>query len=810
MNKLSLESFYGGKQGVSPIVKARFKYITSAKRKDENGNIIYDQNNKPVYIDKAYGNMVNYRNIIPPDSEVMETMFASINYEDVWYGQLAIIDTTNKRNKNNGKLFRRVLGRTEAEAEKDGGTLHGEYIGRIVGPSEGFPNVKIHGSVDSVKDVVKKTFNGNNDYLYPIGENSIAEGATTIADLDRIYALKASQSNGQLIPGAERNSQGKFVSKENGIYYSWVNVRDNIDSESEDTYVYLGFTVPYTVFDFDFKSVDWNKEFSAEQINREEYASGEEPFFVNWAINIPRGVTGNHAGYLRRTTFGEFRNLTPQNTGKPILYDFSDIWSENNGNFNLPEYGSTKPFPTFNGLTSSSSIIVYTFFINKITEENKETIPATCYIGRIADIESIDLLETGHISVKYSDRQAPIIINRANPLKWVKEITYGIDVSTGHSKLNVVYNDDTKSRDMYIPYLETAQVKTVNDKYIISMNNVDIYGNTIASVLKEDNGNDFAFSMIESVKVNPITKELKYREKPVKASNDDGYHSFDTEVILNGIEQTYLGKNGHLYVRYGSSKKRYTGTSYTNSDSTYFPTLYWYVRESDNTVWYKGGDIPNFTTTEERNGVWWLDLGVIVKTERGVRVTSTIDTFRYDLYYKIINNDKTASFDWNTLADDPILTLSTIFNTEWIIDGGTANAFDANPYDKGHVLLYKYPDINDFMASRGYNPETQWREAYKAILKLPYFEDSIGNFVYCVNDNSDGYAYFYDRSKGRWTPAGAWTSGDSSMQVNIKDYTNGIPTDVPNNKPKLAEGFTFIYENTPNKNIELPSNLWIN
>ena len=159
MNKLSLESFYGGKQGVSPIVKARFKYITSAKRKDENGNIIYDQNNKPVYIDKAYGNMVNYRNITPPDSEVMETMFASINYEDVWYGQLAIIDTTNKRNKNNGKLFRRVLGRTEAEAEKDGGTLHGEYIGRIVGPSEGFPNVKIHGSVDSIKDIVKNKLN---------------------------------------------------------------------------------------------------------------------------------------------------------------------------------------------------------------------------------------------------------------------------------------------------------------------------------------------------------------------------------------------------------------------------------------------------------------------------------------------------------------------------------------------------------------------------------------------------------------------------------------------------------------------------
>jgi hypothetical protein len=27
VNKLSLESFYGGKQGVSPVIKARFKYV---------------------------------------------------------------------------------------------------------------------------------------------------------------------------------------------------------------------------------------------------------------------------------------------------------------------------------------------------------------------------------------------------------------------------------------------------------------------------------------------------------------------------------------------------------------------------------------------------------------------------------------------------------------------------------------------------------------------------------------------------------------------------------------------------------------
>jgi len=27
VNELSLESFYGGKQGVSPVIKARFKYV---------------------------------------------------------------------------------------------------------------------------------------------------------------------------------------------------------------------------------------------------------------------------------------------------------------------------------------------------------------------------------------------------------------------------------------------------------------------------------------------------------------------------------------------------------------------------------------------------------------------------------------------------------------------------------------------------------------------------------------------------------------------------------------------------------------
>ena len=51
---MSLESFYGGKQGVSPVIKNRFKYVTAEKIDED----------KDIYYDKAYGDRIGHTTIL--------------------------------------------------------------------------------------------------------------------------------------------------------------------------------------------------------------------------------------------------------------------------------------------------------------------------------------------------------------------------------------------------------------------------------------------------------------------------------------------------------------------------------------------------------------------------------------------------------------------------------------------------------------------------------------------------------------------------------------------------------------------------
>ena len=103
-------------------------------------------------------------------NDTMEICFANTEYTQVWYGQLCIIDTTNKRNPNNGKLFRRVLPRAKSVYEEDGGTPNAEYIGRIIGPAEGYPTVRF-GSLQQMVQTAAREYNGDVDIVYPVKDN---------------------------------------------------------------------------------------------------------------------------------------------------------------------------------------------------------------------------------------------------------------------------------------------------------------------------------------------------------------------------------------------------------------------------------------------------------------------------------------------------------------------------------------------------------------------------------------------------------------------------------------------------------------
>jgi hypothetical protein len=78
----------------------------------------------------------------------MDECLKDINYTDVWYGELCIIDTDNKMNPNNGKLYRRTLKQSDNKFVNTEDTRYAEYIGQIVGPSGGIPQFDF-GSLDA-------------------------------------------------------------------------------------------------------------------------------------------------------------------------------------------------------------------------------------------------------------------------------------------------------------------------------------------------------------------------------------------------------------------------------------------------------------------------------------------------------------------------------------------------------------------------------------------------------------------------------------------------------------------------------------
>ena len=127
---MALESFYGGKQGVSSIIKASFKFVSTS--------------------DQAYIDTVSKGLMTEAEAKAvtMDECFKRIDYTDVWYGDLCIIDTGNRNNPNNGKLYRRALKQSDNKIAGTGNTRYAKYIGQISGPSGGMPYFDL-GSLDT-------------------------------------------------------------------------------------------------------------------------------------------------------------------------------------------------------------------------------------------------------------------------------------------------------------------------------------------------------------------------------------------------------------------------------------------------------------------------------------------------------------------------------------------------------------------------------------------------------------------------------------------------------------------------------------
>ena len=284
---MALESFYGGRSGFSPVIKGKFKYLNT-------NDLAYQADLTKA--NESAGTLKPY---------TMDECFKDPNYTDVWYGELCIIDTDNKSNPNNGKIFRRTLKKIEDAAWTEAGnTLYAEYIGQIIGPAGGIPKLHLGGLDEERKRATGnlETYSGegnnldssNWEYVYPYNANGDVTSANPNREFTVIAELSASDNSDstriEMVPGGTLKADGTWDENNyhDTIKYTWCNVHRLLDGSDEDYWIYLGFQIPYTVFNVTAKDESYNYSGPVFKNN----SNAEHPFTKDFTFHLPKGVRG--------------------------------------------------------------------------------------------------------------------------------------------------------------------------------------------------------------------------------------------------------------------------------------------------------------------------------------------------------------------------------------------------------------------------------------------------------------------------------------------------------------------------------------
>lgn len=215
------------------------------------------------------------------------------------YDEHVMINTVNKNDPDNGKVYRRGYDFTN--------TMGGaEYIGTIVGPAGKAPMLKM----TTVADVKSKHASEGYDERFSSGEYS--------------------PTGGNLVPG--KTGSGTF---NDAITWACCSIRNEND---EDATAYIGFTFPYTVIDYETSQIEpYVAGRYADTSSATRVDDGKHPFFEKWCINVPKGVKGNAFMNLKveaaSTDVQEYPGQADDiNHGRAILaYDYYNYDDYQNG-----------------------------------------------------------------------------------------------------------------------------------------------------------------------------------------------------------------------------------------------------------------------------------------------------------------------------------------------------------------------------------------------------------------------------------------------------------------------------------------------
>ena len=541
-----MESFYGGRQGISFIIVKRFdgidiepntsftiKYFAFDVSKN---SFILDENNTPILkthiTSKAYKDWKLHENDGSEITYEEQTGKFPIEYAEgmiqcfaqggmttnvVNYGEYVIIDTPDKNNVDNGKIYRRGL-----DYQND--LAGAEYIGQIVGPQGDSPEIMM----DSFTTLVE-------------------EGGPQI-----------SYEKEDIIPGMELGEDNQPIYND-AIKSSWVTIKDKFGIV---TGCKIGFQFPYHVFNFTAESVSAYTE--GELIQRID--DKKHPYFSKWKISIPKGVKGDalsnlqvvngmakkgakyyndincneEAGVLEQDVAIEINNENysdDASKGKPII-----LPEVKTRNVNI-KYVKTED--------TYKEIAVY-----KTTNyDKKDEQHSFVTLGDYNMIHNISLSENGTLTIEYTHDDTKVY---EKVVKWIKEVKFDKDkgqitliFNTGD--IQILNNKENEAitwiKDIYLNDKGELKVKynTDPEKVPEGETEVDFEGHTINTNLMQ-----WLKSITLDENTGKITIDYNTGVSEI-LKNKDGQ-----EQQIKWIDNTILTHKGELKVKYNIDPEKIT------------------------------------------------------------------------------------------------------------------------------------------------------------------------------------------------------------------------------------------------------------
>ena len=491
----------------------------------------------------------------PGNSFIIITSFPSVQdmitkfkkgpaYSDVHFDEHVIINTNNKNDPDNGKIFRRGYNYT-AKDENGNDTGGAIPIGQIVGPAGPAPTLFLD-NYDTVEN--KKTFDPTIN-SEKINENT---GSYTI-------------DNSSLVPGYEYNENTGTEKFNDEIQWTFCSIKTEDDGECV---AYIGFKIPYLVIDWEVESTSAYENPTIEQSDD----SIEHPFYKKWKLGIPQGKHGTSLSNLRVKKY----NLNEDEDLK--TFDGQNYSGTENSNiiiYDQTSYNNETPVVTKKYLGDYNIIQDIKHQNGKLLikcsndEDNYQKFS-------LKQIESIDLNEeTGQFTIKYYNNNKPTTFS----LRWVKDVEFNQDEGALTFKYANSTTQETKVPINWIKSTEIKQVGPNDTRQFLYLNWINPIENSVSEIenkttqlsdfrwikklnltddgilvvtyndneTQELNSNN-PINWIKSIGIDPETHRL------ICVTNGTRTFEISTDNVLKWIDSVSINEDGILTIYYNAGE----------------------------------------------------------------------------------------------------------------------------------------------------------------------------------------------------------------------------------------------------------------